>query len=712
MKNLFNFNLYKESLKQQRVIGLIGTVITLISAFILPIKYYLDAIEADKYIDAADKSTVNILNSGYNYLLYPCFFAPLLILFTFSFLNNRNSSDFYHSVPHKRQTIFFSFFAASVTWLLVSVILTTFTSSLLYIIFSNYLLVNITNLILFAINVFFSSLMVMAITAFAISITGTLLTNVTVSLMIIFIPRIMIISIVNNISSNLGNISGSLIPLLDMKYNSIFLLLNSYLGIFSSDNSINLIRLSPTLIYSILSSLFFIVAGCYVFTKRKSEVAENSALNEKIQGIIRLTLGTLICLPSIFALFRIIINKHYFYDMDSTTIFYIVLFYIFSIIVLFIYELISTRKIQKAIGSFKSIPILGGINILLIIFMVLIFNFYLNYVPKSENVNSVNIGLEYFETDYFSSKIAEIDFTDKEIIELLTNANAYNVQQYKNYLNGDDYILYGKSIYKELTDYDIHAGSYSISDILYPNEETNRITVNFNSGIINTERTIILDYEDYEKLISLISTNNKYIDIYTNVPDIDTNTSVHTSASELSDTETKELYNIFKNELKTLSLDSLSDISLNCDSSILTFYINTEVNDTYYTIHYGVTKDMTKTLDAYLKILNKKSIKDMPFFESRLYQFMDSDIILNVYYYKYNDDLTLIENYYDCVDKTILKNNPDYLDDLLNNISPISNDSSLDDYFVNIILDVYNEDGSSYNFYYTFALSKRILLNN
>jgi hypothetical protein len=42
--------------------------------------------------------------------------APLMTLVQFAFLNQRKACDFYHAIPHRRLTVFFSMMAAVLTW--------------------------------------------------------------------------------------------------------------------------------------------------------------------------------------------------------------------------------------------------------------------------------------------------------------------------------------------------------------------------------------------------------------------------------------------------------------------------------------------------------------------------------------------------------------------------------------------------------------------
>ena len=140
--------LYRESLRQTRVIGIIFTGILTVSSLLLLIHGYINSIS---FIEHMKFETPNYVHSPeiisfteFNplYITLPFVMAPLLALTAFSFLNKRNSSDFYHAITQKRSTLFLSCASASFTWLIVAAVASTGIGIITALCFSNIFIIN------------------------------------------------------------------------------------------------------------------------------------------------------------------------------------------------------------------------------------------------------------------------------------------------------------------------------------------------------------------------------------------------------------------------------------------------------------------------------------------------------------------------------------------------------------------------------------------
>ena len=129
-KRFFDVGLYLDGLRQLRIIGVMMFVILELEAILMPLGQYINILQRQGNGDLfyAGIGVVNF--SGMHPLLLLSFtvFAPVMVLYLFSFLNKRSSSDFYHALPNTRVSLFFSFFAAVITWVTAACVISSMTS--------------------------------------------------------------------------------------------------------------------------------------------------------------------------------------------------------------------------------------------------------------------------------------------------------------------------------------------------------------------------------------------------------------------------------------------------------------------------------------------------------------------------------------------------------------------------------------------------------
>ena len=112
MKSIFDRKLYLVGLKKIKLVGIICGILLIVCNALAPV-----ASLAASMMKIGESDAVTLTASEYAIasplllLLVPMFFLSM-----FSFLNHRNESDFYHSIPFKRTCILGSFTAAIFTW--------------------------------------------------------------------------------------------------------------------------------------------------------------------------------------------------------------------------------------------------------------------------------------------------------------------------------------------------------------------------------------------------------------------------------------------------------------------------------------------------------------------------------------------------------------------------------------------------------------------
>ncbi len=143
--------------------------------------------------------------------------APILAFLAFKYQNNRVLSDKYHSLPFTRSEQYVSRIAAVLT-LVYSVIILTIVTALICLLASGtgftakYIVLNLLGYMA-------GSTLMVGIVVLAMSITGNIFANITVSMLILFLPRCITISMATLISSVIPNFVN--IGTLNIFYNPI-----------------------------------------------------------------------------------------------------------------------------------------------------------------------------------------------------------------------------------------------------------------------------------------------------------------------------------------------------------------------------------------------------------------------------------------------------------------------------------------------------------
>lgn len=665
-------NLYKEGLKQIRTLGFISLAIMTLLSIIIPVQHYLSALELNHNAVSGFKSGVSTLSGGFHLYLLFCIIAPIMVLVIFNFLNHRNSSDYYHSIPHKRTTLFASYFLAVITWVLIILITSVIISSALYMCFDNQLMFSIKDFILLGINIFAACLLVMALTALAMSITGTLVSNLIISLILIFVPRLFITAITTPIMDKFENIYNGLFPILNYKYNAVFQLLSDVLE-YTSGISKNAISFSSTTVYTFIISIIFILIAAYLFKVRKSETAEKASQSSRIQKVFAIIIGLSFCLFPIISIFNeITLSKTNTYEsiINPSGIFTIIVFYILCFFGMFLYEFITTFKIKSALKTFTFAPILLLLNFFVLTLMVLIFNYYKDYSPNPEKVDSVNIILDkdyssFNDLSYENAKLYEIDFTNKDLIKLLTNADENYVNAKSEYFSGSSFVLYNKKL-------DVP------NEINYSSDYIQAL-VRFNSPLSSNERIVYMDKKIYTKLISILENSSEYVTAYKTLPKISSTTDVYMNDGDIK--SPTALYNTLKEELSDMDFSDFTKAILpnteqNADKIISSISLNNYINGKYYNYEYPISIYTRKTLSKYISMLNTDS-KNLELLKDIITNKKYSDTYANISVY--DIDFTnekVINNQYTYNEYNSIKN-IDYLLDNLTSSSKLNEKSTL-----------------------------------
>lgn len=493
MKNIFNFGIYKESFKQLRVIGCIMTAIIALIAGLIPTSEYIDVIN-NINMGFYNKDYMSLISSydiiGIYYFIF-IIAAPILTLFSYSFLTARNSCDFYHSIPHKRSCIFFSILSAVITWITIIFLSSTVVLLGLFAIFSSHLVFNSTPLIIGAINCYIISLLVIAAISLACTITGTKLNNIFVSGIIMFFPRILIYVFINLISdSNPFLIHFDTFFLFKTNTN---MLIGALAGFFSSTYVTELSKFDGYTVYTLILAIIYFSFAAFLFCKRKSESAGSSSVSNILQNIFRICIGIIVTIPSIVAIYTYYNNDSY--SSFTELIFTVIFNFMIAAVIMFTYEICTTRKIKKSLKSLLFSPILIAVDAIIIVFLAFIEYKSLNFVPEVDEVSYICLYDNEYEGNYFNIKYSSIKIQNKEAIE-------YFVSVFQEDIN--DYIEDKNNFFK------------------------NRIPLSITFTCNKTEysRCLYLKTSEYQTAMDKINSNINVNSIYLDFPSLDTKNTI------------------------------------------------------------------------------------------------------------------------------------------------------------------------------------------
>lgn len=419
-KKPFSVGLYIEGLRQLRIVGILGIILMFGSSIVINISQALNyQRQATLY---PEESLILYPIDGVDAMPFLltvfCAFAPIMVWMLFRFMNKRNNSDFMFAIPNTRLSLYCSYLSAIITWIAAMVLAGLIGVLLPAAIFSNYLNIMYDTVFLFALSTFLCSLQVISVVLIAMSITGTFFSNIVLSGMLLFGPRLFIfmltsipesIPFIYETPNNFSFWSTSINPIFGFVFEIM-------LGL-GTDSSISTIFYSVvSMIYSIILSVIYLLFAAFLFQRRKSETAGKSAPNPLLQAIYRITITMLYCI----AVAVIILSECG--EMTDEMIFGIIVAYLVAIALYFLFELVMTkslRKMWKAAPGLLIILVLNGVTIFGM--RAAIHNAY-QFQPTAEQVESISFIPQKFEngrfvnySDYIQSNYTGT-ITDKDLI--------------------------------------------------------------------------------------------------------------------------------------------------------------------------------------------------------------------------------------------------------------------------------------------------------
>lgn len=332
-------------------------------------------------------------------LQYYVFSAAVFAMYGFSFLFSRKASDVYHSLPVKRSDLYFSVTLATVSWMGATILLNALVILLMLLISGcPFVPASIPLSILYY---FVASMLVYSAAAVGCALSGTIVTALASTGIILFLPRFVQFMFARGIVERVPIVGWlDFGALLDPTTNAATGIVAMHLRpVFTS----RLITL-PHILYSLLPMLIMMGLGYWLFNRRASEIAQKNGGNRIWTVTTAILLAFTVMLP---------------FTMQKQSAFSLYGFVLMAaaLAVFFVYQLIVSTKLKQTLKTlpFFLLALLPALGVSLLIDTAA--DSMLKTAPTVSEIESVSFrGYDEKTADpeYSTLRIREIDFTDGE----------------------------------------------------------------------------------------------------------------------------------------------------------------------------------------------------------------------------------------------------------------------------------------------------------
>ncbi len=406
---LFDKNVFLEDLRQLRGVNVVCGVILLLESFLVPLYLYINArSHSSSYAISMDLYEASIL------VILIAVIMPVMINNMFEFIDKRNSSDFYHSLPVRRETMYITHILAVVVSCLVLYIVPVLIE---WGLLSAMSCVDLsTNYVFYEFaDVFTIGLLLSAAVIVSKCVCGTRFGVMAVFVMILFLPRAYLIYIREMVED--------IYPYVLLGYGHNIFLDQSWNLLFGIFDDVKSLR---SIIYTLILSLIYFVIGGALFIRRKSEKAESVAISSKLQLAFRVLPALTFSMLPLTVLFELV---HYDSFIDGEDLVSLFVLYVMAVVIYFLYEIITTRKLSSVIKAAPGLLVLVIGNIALFGAVEGYGAYQSGLGMDADKVESISfMAREYYYEEatgvfgassygYYDRFLTEIEFTDDEIID-------------------------------------------------------------------------------------------------------------------------------------------------------------------------------------------------------------------------------------------------------------------------------------------------------
>ncbi|MCD8118743.1 MAG: hypothetical protein LUE29_04560 [Lachnospiraceae bacterium] len=598
VSRIFSPGLYLEGLLQLRAFTVISLILLFGNAIVFAVGELIGYNEFLEYREAGDTYVVSMYYHEYQVmgLVSMAFLVPIMTLVLFSFLNRRDCSDFYHSLPHTRLSLALSLLSAIITNIVVVLVAGWGFSVLLFRAMPYTAEFNLQRNLTVMFNVISTSIFIMAIVWLAMTLTGTIFTNLATSALILIVPMLILLITGYNIQELAPFIPASGLPgILTGAHN----LLTGFIGYlwFGSVDFDAVVDSCSTGLWTLVEAGLLIALGCIFFRFRKSEAAESAAIHPVVQSILRIGVGFLISMLATQAVLNNLVNGYGFSQDEILT--YVVIYFL-ALLAYYVYELVSTRRARNLLHIWKGALLLVVLNIAWAGAEYGISTVMLNVSPSADQIRAVEItstdlydvfysyDYSYSEDAYWSSKASGVEFTSEGARTVVAEALAHTIELWKEYQKDSQYywINYEDNLEE----------SYFYMPV--------RMTFTIYTATGSIIREVRMSGEQFEAFCGYLAEDEtEFVDAYLEVPDYSELESLESARMlaelSLTDEQWEDVYNCWREELKTVDFQDFFYLTFTDVSSsefLLEAYIRGDNHSSTYAL-FPVTEDFTNTLD-------------------------------------------------------------------------------------------------------------------
>ncbi len=526
--------------------------------------------------------------------------AAILTYMAFSYLNKRNASDFYQSLPYTGAQNIFSRFLAVMTYQVGIIVMTLLTAVLVLSAGGTSYDASFFPLLLCGYTA--GSLLVAGAVMLAMSVTGTLVANGLVAGLILFLPRMLLFIMGQSVISMtyqrvlLGHTGILLNPVYNIVTGSLLDVtrLWQYYGL--SETLIN----PGTIIYSAILGAVYVTLAIWLMKKRKSELAGNGATSPTMACVY----GALASLPVL--LYGI--KGFHGTELDGMGYSSVMTLLIILAIALVIYIVVSYalcikwKTVLKALPMFATVIVVAGGTVL---GANLIAQEMGTALPDRDDIAYVTVSEEgnwtytyNTVTDFNTMLASQVQFSDDQVVDIFYNTlkeNNENWVKNRNDIYDNNYmetanvlcefkLKSGRSFYRSVTVYakDID----NLRDAMLSNTDY------YNAYTALAEVGELYYYDDSVK------------DLYQSVWDM-----YKTEFNSLSDQEKLNL-NLQNTYAAIAGYNRYSDYSNN--RNVLNLVLHGAKGDKAYMQYITVANNTPKTANFYMKAVNDATAKKLP----------------------------------------------------------------------------------------------------
>ena len=589
----FHKGLYIESLRQGKIVGIIYTAILCVWSIFAP----LSAINYARMFRETDiEYTEHIRGFVFNPLFLISFtlLIPFITLLVFSFLRKRNRSDFYHSLPHKRETIYTSNILGILSWMVFGLLISGLVATVIFFFGADVVKLYFDSILPYILSNIASGIFVLGAMSIAVSLSGTVFSSISITVLILFMPRLLVATFITSLS-NLVPLVGqeSFSKMLYDGGNIPYQLIGEIFG-YSGMDIYSFMQSWGDILYSFIVGIILLTVGGFLFKARKSEGAGMPAENPIVQTTIRVLLAFLICTLAIFMW------------LNNEGPLEILVTYTFALIAYFSYEVISTKSLKSLKNTIPGLVALVVLNIVFASALQLTGHSILNKSWDADKIKEIgfikNDSYSYEMASYEDLLLEDLKLDNPDLIaatagwleEIQTSAKTDKNLFYQNWSNTAlSIVIYEKN------------GSKTVRDLFVPTERASE------------DKSII---DNSVKLSTLIAETAVANGVYKQLPETPDSIDIPRFSESSAYSENKEkIYLSLKEEFNSFSAEEAQALSV---QRFLTKYFyhesrgqyfedwnfelfaNGSVKSKAYQSQYSITYDTPKTYTLLLKYLN------------------------------------------------------------------------------------------------------------